>query len=85
LDLESADELCGLHSGVMLTERSVEQSGDLPTQIHIFRDGIAAQAGGWPAGAPEENLRTEIRTTVLHEIGHHFGLEEDDLDDLGYA
>jgi predicted Zn-dependent protease with MMP-like domain len=33
----------------------------------------------------EDRVREEIRITVLHEIGHHFGLDEDDLDRLGYA
>lgn len=39
-------------------------------------------AGGWERG--EEAVREEIRVTLLHEIGHHFGLDEDDLADLGY-
>jgi len=82
---ESADDLCGLHTGVMLTERSVEHSGVLPTQIHIFRLGIVAQAGGWGGADADGRVREEIRITVLHEIGHHFGLEEEDLDSLGFA
>lgn len=83
LGVDSADDLCGLHTGIALTEQSVEHSGVLPTQIHIFREGIVALAGGW-RGA-DERVAEEIRITVLHEVGHHFGLEEDDLDHLGYA
>lgn len=75
------DDLCGLHSGPMLTERSVE-SLDLPETIHLFREGIVEEAGGWAAG--DAAVREEIRVTLLHEIGHHFGLEEDDLAALGY-
>jgi predicted Zn-dependent protease with MMP-like domain len=83
-------DLCGLHTGTGLTERSVEDSGVLPDQIHLFRDGIAAlaleEAGlGWGEPAAAEAIYEETRTTLLHEIGHHFGLDEGDLDELGYA
>ena len=81
--LEDPESLCGLYTGVPLTERSVSDSGEMPDVIRIFRRGIVAAAGGWDV-APE-TLREEIRVTVLHEIGHHFGLDEDDLDDLGYG
>lgn len=77
-----AATLCGLHSGWSLVERSVEMSGDLPDQMHLFRRGTIRAAGGW---ADEHAVAEEIRITVLHELGHHFGLEEDDLDELGYA
>lgn len=85
LGVESADDLCGLHTGIALTEQSVEHSGVLPTQIHIFREGIVALAGGWGGSDADDRVYEEIRITVLHEVGHHFGLEEDDLDHLGYA
>lgn len=94
---ELSDEICGLHSGPMMTERTVEPGEvDLP-MIHIFREGIVACAGGWTpwrAAAPDDEdlegggvdlIREEIRITLLHELGHHFGLDEDDLDQLGYA
>ncbi len=86
------DVLCGLHSGTPLTERSVEHAGELPETIHLFREGILDHAGGWDRvldddgkwrGGDEDIIR-EIRITLLHEIGHHFGLDEDDLADLGY-
>ena len=84
-DLETmALDLCGLHSGIALTERSVEVTPDVPDSIAIFREGIIAHAGGWDGPDAEEIIREEIRITVLHEIGHHFGLDEDDLADLGY-
>ena len=78
LKLSSDDLLCGLHSGTPLTERSVEHSPELPETIHLFREGILELAGDWSL------LQREIRITLLHEIGHHFGLEEDDLAELGY-
>lgn len=82
MDASEADELCGLHTGTANTEASVEQT-DLPSQIMLFRVGILEQAGGWEAG--EDAIVEEIRITLLHEMGHHFGLDEDDLDRLGYA
>lgn len=83
LDMRSgeADELCGLHTGVPATDRSIEADGELPSQIHLFRRGIVALAGGW---ASPDRVAEQIRITLLHEIGHEFGLDEDDLADLGY-
>ena len=86
------DILCGLHTGIPLTERSVEGPA-LGDVIHVFREGVVDMAGGWEEGVDEDGtpfggearVREEIRITVLHEIGHHFGLDEDDLERLGYA
>lgn len=82
------DFICGLHSGIPDIDRSVLHSGELPSQIHLFRMGIIASAGGWaPTGGDaeaDEAVLEEIRITLLHEIGHQFGLDEDDLADLGY-
>lgn len=94
-DAAAMDELCGLHTGVALTERSVEHDADLPTQVHLFRRGIIALAGGWTEHKEtddegtflvggEDAIYEEIRITLLHELGHHFGLDEDDLAKLGY-
>jgi len=83
-DPEALDEMCGLHTGIAMTERSVADA-DLPTVIHLFRRGIVALAGGWDADNADDEIYEEVRTTLLHEIGHHFGLDEDDLDQLGYA
>ncbi len=79
------DVLAGLHTGVSITERSIEHSGHLPEEIHLFREGIIDMAGGWEQEDAVAAIREEIRVTLLHEIGHHFGLEEDDLEDLGYG
>lgn len=81
---EFASTLCGLHSGVALTEQSVEHTSDLPTDVRLFREGILNTAGGWQHDEHEEAVYEEIWITLLHEIGHHFGLDEDDLADLGY-
>jgi predicted Zn-dependent protease with MMP-like domain len=82
-DREALDEMCGLHTGTALTERSVE-AGELPTTIHVFRRGIVTLAGGWEEPNADERVYEEIRITLLHEIGHHFGLDEGDLEALGY-
>lgn len=87
---EFASEICGLHTGVPLTQRSVNESGVLPTDIRLFREGIINVAGGWETGDEETDddvddaVYDEIMVTLLHEIGHHFGLDEDDLAALGY-
>jgi predicted Zn-dependent protease with MMP-like domain len=71
--------LLGLYDGLPLTQRSVEHSGVRPAVIYIFKDDIEQ------ASDSEQELIEQVRTTVLHEIGHHFGMSEDDLDELGYG
>ncbi len=90
LDMEPDDELFGLHSGIGLTERSIEDDMVLPDQIHLFRGPIIRHAlelkdADNPKDRQKARLDTQIRITLLHEIGHHYGLDEDDLDRLGYA
>lgn len=85
---ETRDEfrrgLCGLHSGIGLTERSVEQPPDVPEEIRLFREGIVLTAGGWAQPEADDAVYDEVMITLLHEIGHHFGLDEDQLEELGY-
>jgi predicted Zn-dependent protease with MMP-like domain len=71
--------LLGLYHGRPRTARSVEDSGGMPDVIYVFQDSIEQVVES------EDELVTEVRKTVLHEIGHHFGMEEGDLDELGYA
>lgn len=77
--LEEDELLLGLYVGVPETERSVEHSGTLPEVIYIFQEDCELVCKS------EEQLIREVRITVLHEIGHHFGMDEDDLDELGYG
>jgi len=82
----SADRhsLCGLHSGLALTERQVDgPPAQLPQQLMLFREPIMHLARSIQRG-PEE-LRRQIHITLLHEIGHHFGLDEDELEELGFG
>jgi predicted Zn-dependent protease with MMP-like domain len=88
----SDDTLCGLYSGTPMTDRSVEGGPFSPDHIYIFREGVVQQAGGWDPCIDEhghsiggdDEIAEEIRITVLHELGHHFGLDEEDLLKMGY-
>ncbi len=72
------DTLFGLYEGVPLIERRHDDVL-LPDQITIFRRPLLEWAES------EEEIVEEVRVTVLHEIGHFFGLDEDRLDELGYG
>ena len=85
MEIDDPGSLCGLHTGIPLTERSVDHSGTIPDTIHIYREGILNQSVDAEGYVDERELRRQIRITVLHEIGHHFGLDEDDLRELGYG
>lgn len=85
LDIEYLDQLCGLHSGIPLTHRSVWHSGTMPDHMIVYREGIFAAAAGRSGRVTDRALQRQIHITVLHEIGHHFGLNEDDLRRLGYG
>ena len=69
----------GIYDGVALTERTANHAGDLPDRILLFRANLLAMCD-----TPEE-LADEVRITVVHEIAHHFGIDDARLDELGYA
>ena len=75
---EPAD-LLGLYDGVALTERWGGPMMDLPDRIFIFRNPLLHMCQS------VEELEDEVRITVVHEIAHHFGIDDDRLHDLGYA
>lgn len=79
------DQLCGLYSGIPLTQRSVTHSGTLPDVVTVYREGILTAAANSRGQIRTECLRKEIRITVLHELAHHHGLDEDELRTLGYG
>jgi len=70
--------LLGLYVGRPRTKRNVEDSGAMPDMIYIFQEPIQMVCNN------ETQLIRQVRMTVLHEIGHHFGLSEADLERLGY-
>jgi predicted Zn-dependent protease with MMP-like domain len=71
--------LLGLYVGRPRTKRSVEDSGAMPDVIYLFQKNIESICES------EAQLVEQVRKTVLHEIGHHFGMTEEDLDALGYG
>ena len=75
--LKDDELLFGLYQGVALPDRGVEHSGVLPDRILIFQEDHEL------ACDTPKQLVEEIRRTVLHEIGHHFGMDGDDLDEVG--
>jgi len=77
--LRDNELLLGLYQGRPRTRRSVEDSGTIPDVIYIFQDSIQAVC------RDRESLIEQVRKTVLHEIGHHFGMSEDNLEKLGYG
>jgi predicted Zn-dependent protease with MMP-like domain len=72
------DTLYGLYQGVPLPDRSSLEPPLLPDKISIFAEPLLRDFTD-----PEE-LREEIRLTVLHEIAHYFGMDEEEVEDLGY-
>ncbi len=74
MGIEDAFELSGLYEGVPLTERSVEQSGTMPERIFLYRRPIIDE---WADG--EETLEHLVTHVLTHEVGHHFGLSDDDI------
>jgi predicted Zn-dependent protease with MMP-like domain len=72
-------DLLGLYDGVALTERESNYAMELPDRILIFRNTLLDLC------ASEEELVDEVRITVVHEIAHHFGIDDDRLHELGYG
>lgn len=78
VDLASDDALFGLYQGTPLPERSPMLPYTLPDVITIFQGPLEDEC------ATEDEIREEIRRTVIHEIAHYFGIDEDRLTELGY-
>jgi predicted Zn-dependent protease with MMP-like domain len=76
---EDEPDLLGLYDGVALTERWGDPMMQLPDRIFIFRGPLLDMCES------EAELVEEVRITVVHEVAHHFGIDDDRLHDLGYA
>jgi len=70
---DDGTELLGLYQGIPLSERQSGYNMALPDRITLYRQPILA------ASRSEAEVREEIRLTVVHEIGHYFGLDDDEL------
>ena len=79
-DVEDGDVegLLGLYEGVPLTERAADYYGFLPDRITLYKANIEDEAGS------ADEVREVIRRTVLHEMAHHFGIDDDRLEELGW-
>jgi predicted Zn-dependent protease with MMP-like domain len=74
------DGLLGLYEGVPLTNRSHYGEGMvMPDRITIFRGSICAMC------RTEDEVRQQVTVTVIHEVGHHFGIDDDRLHELGWG
>ncbi|MBS45211.1 MAG: hypothetical protein CMH83_18980 [Nocardioides sp.] len=73
------DDLLGLYDGVALTERNDMWAGALPDRIFVFRGPLLDFCDTL------EQLEREVRITVVHEVAHHFGIDEERLHALGYG
>ena len=72
-------ELLGLYQGIALTERDSSYAGALPDTITIFRESLLEICD------TEEDVIEEVAITVVHEIAHHFGIDDERLHELGWG
>lgn len=77
-DFGGDGRLLGLYEGVPLTQRTHQYSMALPDRITIFRRAILSICDS------EAEVVEEVRRTVVHEVGHHFGIDDERLHDLGW-
>ena len=79
LDLDGTDDLFGLYQGVPLIDRGGGYSMVLPDKITVFQGPLER------AFPNRRELVRQVRITVVHELAHHLGIDEDRLDELGLA
>ena len=77
MGIDDPFELSGLYEGVPLTAKSVEQSGNLPDRVRLFRRPILDE---WAEGT--DTLEHLVAHVLVHEIGHHFGFSDADMHGL---
>jgi len=73
------DELLGLYEGVALTDRDSDYAGALPDTITIYRETLLEVCDS------DDEVVEQVAITVIHEIAHHFGIDDDRLDELGWG
>jgi len=72
-------DLLGLYEGIALTERTSSYGGVLPDRITVYQDAILEMCAG------DDEVVQEVAITVVHEVAHHFGIDEDTLHELGWG
>ncbi len=72
-------DLLGLYEGLALTERAQYGLGELPDRIIVYREPHLDQCG------TEDELREEVHTTLVHEIAHFYGIDDERLHEWGWA
>jgi predicted Zn-dependent protease with MMP-like domain len=72
-------DLLGLYHGIALTERDSSYAGSLPDTITIYRDALLEICGN------EDEVVEEVAITVIHEVAHHFGIDDGRLHELGWG
>ncbi len=77
LGVPEDEELFGLYEGVPLTDRHIDELPGAPPRVTLYYRALA------DACETEAELAEEIRLTILHEVGHHLGIDEDRLEALG--
>jgi predicted Zn-dependent protease with MMP-like domain len=80
MGIEDPFDITGIYEGIPLTERSVEHSGTLPDRIRLFRRPILDE---WAGG--DDSLEHLVAHVLVHEVGHHFGLSDEDMHALEEA
>lgn len=72
-------DLLGVYEGIALTERDSSYAGSLPDAITIYRQSVLEICD------TDEDVVNEVAITVIHEIAHHFGIDDDRLHELGWG
>jgi predicted Zn-dependent protease with MMP-like domain len=85
MNVEYIDDLCGLYTGIPIGDKSVHHSATMPDVVTIYREGILSASADDNGRIGKNRLREQIRITILHELAHHHGLTDDDLERLGYG
>jgi predicted Zn-dependent protease with MMP-like domain len=80
MEIEDPFDLTGIYEGIPITERSVEHSGTMPDRIRLFRRPILDEWAG-----SEDTLEHLVAHVLVHEVGHHFGLSDEDMHRLEEA
>jgi predicted Zn-dependent protease with MMP-like domain len=81
LGIEDPFELTGLYEGIALGEKSIDHSGAMPDRIRLFRAAILDE---WIERG-DETLEDLVAHVLVHEVGHHFGLSDEDMHALEEA